>query len=138
MALKFIEVNTGINGSSPEIYAVPALTFAILIGPIFDTIRVFILRISNGVSPFMADRNHIHHRMLKLGLSHLQTTFILTTINIACIGMVLLFRNYGNSILIILMVVIYFVFNLMVLFLLRSKARESLSTSNLIFKKLNS
>jgi UDP-GlcNAc:undecaprenyl-phosphate GlcNAc-1-phosphate transferase len=138
MALKFIEINKSINGSSPEIYSVPALTFAILIGPIFDTIRVFILRIANGVSPFAADRNHIHHRMLKLGFNHLQTTLILTSINIACIGMVLLLRNYSNSILIILIAAIYLVFNGMITFFLRSKERESFAAGSLTFKKVNS
>ncbi len=131
MALKFIEVNKMVNGKLPEIYSVPALTFAILIGPIFDTIRVFIVRITNGVSPFIADRNHIHHRMLRLGFNHLQTTIILTSINIASIVTVLLLKNYGNSILILIIVSVSLVFNWMITFFLRSKERESLALKNL-------
>lgn len=138
MALKFIEVNPTLDGSSPEIYSVPALTFAILAGPIFDTMRVFILRIAKGVSPFAADRNHIHHRMLKLGFNHLQTTLILTSINIACIGLVLLLRNYSNSILIILIVAIYLILNGIIIFFVRAKEREDFAASNLTFKKVNS
>ena len=131
MALKFLGVNKGANSLSTEAFSVPALTFAILIGPIFDTIRVFIVRITNGKSPFKADRNHVHHRMLKLGFNHLQTTIILTSINIASIAMVLLFKNYGNSILIILIVLVSLVFNWMITFFLRSKERESLALRNL-------
>ena len=52
MALKFMEVSHFNGVKNPVIYPVPALTFAILIGPIFDTIRVFIIRIASGVSPF--------------------------------------------------------------------------------------
>jgi len=131
MALKFIEVNKSVNGSAPAMYSVPALTVAILIGPIFDTVRVFIIRIANGVSPFAADRNHIHHRMLRLGFNHLQTTLILAGFNIASIVMVLLLRSYGNSVLILLIILVSLVFNWLVTFFIRSKERESLTFRNL-------
>ena len=48
----------------------PAIGFAILIVPLFDTLRVVGLRILNRRSPFSPDRNHIHHFLLDLGLSH--------------------------------------------------------------------
>jgi UDP-GlcNAc:undecaprenyl-phosphate/decaprenyl-phosphate GlcNAc-1-phosphate transferase len=131
MAIKFMEVNRVSTGSSPEIYAVPAITFAILTGPIFDTARVFIMRISNGVSPFAADRNHIHHRMLKLGFNHLQTTLILTGINIISIITVILFNTYGSSALIILIVAFSLIFNWSITFFIRSKERENLALRNL-------
>jgi UDP-GlcNAc:undecaprenyl-phosphate GlcNAc-1-phosphate transferase len=131
MALKFMGVNKVAHSTSPLMYSVPALTFAIPIGPIFDTVRVFIIRITNGVSPFTADRNHIHHRMLRLGFNHFQTTIILTSINIASIATVLLFRNYGNSILILIIIGFSIVFNWMITFFLRSKEPESLAVRNL-------
>ncbi len=131
MALKFMEVNMGPNGNPVTSYPAPALTVAILIGPIFDTVRVFVLRILNGVSPFNADRNHIHHRMLKLGFNHLQTTLILTGANILTIAMVLLLRSYGNSVLIILIILMSLTFNWMITFFIRSKERESLAFRNL-------
>jgi len=131
MAIKFMEVNRVATGTSPQIYAVPAITFAILIGPIFDTARVFILRISNGVSPFVADRNHIHHRMLKLGLTHLQTTIILNGINIISIITVLLLNKYGSSALIILIITVSLMFNWSITFLIRSKERENMALRNL-------
>jgi UDP-N-acetylmuramyl pentapeptide phosphotransferase/UDP-N-acetylglucosamine-1-phosphate transferase len=131
MALKFMETGKVVSGKTPEIYCIPALTFAILIGPIFDTVRVFIIRIANGVSPFNADRNHIHHRMLRLGFNHLQTTVILTSINVASIAMVLLFKNYGSSILIVLIIFVSLVFNWMITFFIRSKERENLALRNL-------
>jgi UDP-GlcNAc:undecaprenyl-phosphate/decaprenyl-phosphate GlcNAc-1-phosphate transferase len=131
MALKFMGINKGVHSLSTETFSVPALTFAILIGPIFDTVRVFIMRITNGVPPFKADRNHIHHRMLRLGFNHLQTTIILTSINVASIAMVLLFKNYGNSILITLIILVSLVFNWLITFFIRSKERERLALRNL-------
>ena len=45
----------------------PAIGFAILIIPLFDTLRVVSIRIINRRSPFSPDRNHIHHFLLELG-----------------------------------------------------------------------
>ena len=131
MAIKFMETAKITGSSLPQIYSVPALTFAILIGPIFDTARVFIIRIASGVSPFNADRNHIHHRMLKLGFNHLQTTIILASINVVSILMVLMFSDYGNSTLIILIVTVSLAFNWMITFFIRSKERETVALRNL-------
>ena len=46
--------------------------FAVLIilYPLIDLLRVFILRLKEGKSPFKADQNHIHHFLLKKKLSH--------------------------------------------------------------------
>jgi UDP-GlcNAc:undecaprenyl-phosphate GlcNAc-1-phosphate transferase len=57
--------------------------FAVLIIPVMDTIRVVILRVFVlKRSPFSADRNHIHHVLLDIGLNHVKATFILVTFNI--------------------------------------------------------
>jgi len=131
MAIEFIEGNKFSTYGSPLIYSAPALTVAILIGPIFDTLRIFFIRLLNGVPPFTADRNHIHHRMLKLGYTHIQTTFILATINILSIAITLLFTHLGNYTLILMIFLISMLFNWLVTFLIRSKERERVSLRNL-------
>lgn len=55
----------------------PVVAMAILGYPLVDTIRVFIIRILKGHSPFSADRNHIHHRLLDLGLTHKKTVVVI-------------------------------------------------------------
>jgi UDP-GlcNAc:undecaprenyl-phosphate GlcNAc-1-phosphate transferase len=131
MAIKLIELNKFTAIKSPELYSVPALVVAILIGPIFDTLRVFVMRILNGVSPFTADRNHIHHRILRLGFTHLQTTLILACVNIGAIAMALLFNGLGNYVLIVLIFLFSVLFNWSITFFIRSKDRESLALRNL-------
>ena len=59
-----------------------AISIGIMIIPIFDTLRVFTLRIKDGHSPFSADRRHIHHLLLDLGCSHLKSTLIISAVNI--------------------------------------------------------
>lgn len=46
------------------------IPFCILAVPIFDTTSVIVQRLRTGVSPFKPDKRHLHHRLLKAGLSH--------------------------------------------------------------------
>jgi len=131
MAIKFIELNKFTVDQTPQVFSAPALSVAILIGPIFDTLRVFFVRIAKGGSPFEADRNHIHHRMLRLGFSHLQTTIILCAVNILAIVAALLLRNYGNQVLVFGTLGFAVLFNWGITFAIRSKERRSTSLRNL-------
>ncbi len=58
-------------------------SLAVLIIPIMDTFRIIIVRVFIlKRSPLKADRNHIHHVLLDIGLSHVQATGILVATNI--------------------------------------------------------
>jgi UDP-GlcNAc:undecaprenyl-phosphate GlcNAc-1-phosphate transferase len=54
-----------------------ALPLLILGLPIIDTLAVMLQRISEGRSPFAADKNHIHHRLLTLGFEHFEAVFVI-------------------------------------------------------------
>lgn len=100
LAIQFIEKNELVlhNGSSEgvKIIAAPAMAIAILIIPLFDTLRAFTLRILNKKSPFLADRNHIHHRLIDLGFSHITATYILIAVNLLFIVVVYFLQSWGN------------------------------------------
>ncbi|MBT6448789.1 MAG: undecaprenyl/decaprenyl-phosphate alpha-N-acetylglucosaminyl 1-phosphate transferase [Flavobacteriaceae bacterium] len=61
------------------------LLVSILIYPIIDVIRVFTLRLMNKKSPFIADKNHIHHNLLKYNKSHFKTTFLICCFTIVTV-----------------------------------------------------
>ena len=63
----------------------PAISIAIVFVPLFDTIKVFILRMAKGKHPFTPDKQHAHHTLLCLGLNHAQTTLYLVGLNAAFI-----------------------------------------------------
>lgn len=68
-----------------------AMVLAILSVPVFDTLRVIILRISRGGSPFRPDKTHLHHIFIRLGVSHLITTIVEILLDIIIVvGWVLL------------------------------------------------
>jgi len=56
-----------------NIYATPfnpiVVAFCPMLVPCFDVLRVFFNRIRAGKSPFLPDRTHIHHKLLRLGMS---------------------------------------------------------------------
>lgn len=96
LIVKFIEVAGNPAGKMP-IQSVPAIAFAILIVPLFDTLRVFAIRMSRGRSPFTADRHHIHHYMLALGLSHSQATSVAVLSNIGFITLAFSLQDIGTT-----------------------------------------
>jgi len=55
------------DAGTPLSSALPLLLLGV---PIIDTSMVMIERMASGHSPFKADRNHIHHRLLALGFDH--------------------------------------------------------------------
>jgi UDP-GlcNAc:undecaprenyl-phosphate GlcNAc-1-phosphate transferase len=81
-----------------------AIISALLIVPVTDTLRVFAFRISQGKSPYSADRNHLHHwiirnrishkiatlRILMLHFSILPITILMIYFNISLIGIILI------------------------------------------------
>ena len=60
----------------------PLLAVLLLLYPLVDTLRAFIIRAYNNKSPFVADRVHLHHRLADKGYQHWQAsvlTFSLST-----------------------------------------------------------
>jgi UDP-GlcNAc:undecaprenyl-phosphate GlcNAc-1-phosphate transferase len=130
LAIKFIELNKFTTENyDPVFYSAPATAVAIIIIPLFDTFRVFSLRIFNKQSPFQADRNHIHHRILRLGFNHTQTTLSLALTNIFFIYLALSLRDWGNFVLIFMFLGLCMLINWVTTVLIRVKDRKSFKIS---------
>ncbi|MEN9639644.1 MAG: hypothetical protein RLZZ262_1513 [Bacteroidota bacterium] len=76
----------------------PVLAMAILCYPLIDTLRVFTIRMFQGRSPFSADKNHIHHKLLSLGFSHRQTSLFLYGFTLAIIALALAMPAYSPNV----------------------------------------
>jgi UDP-N-acetylmuramyl pentapeptide phosphotransferase/UDP-N-acetylglucosamine-1-phosphate transferase len=73
--MSFLAVKYAMN-SPAEMPARPGallMAFSTLLVPSFDVIRVTLLRLRKGFPIFRPDKNHIHHKFLRLGLSPMQT-----------------------------------------------------------------
>ena len=60
---------------------VVAFVLSVLSVPVFDTLRVMTGRIVRGVSPFHADRSHLHHLFIEMGFSHVGTAVSVISID---------------------------------------------------------
>jgi len=84
---------------NPEPFFVPqnAVIFilTILVIPVLDTLRIIVIRLSNGQKPWVADRNHMHHLLLDKGLSHKQATFCLGSLQVIAIIGYISINNLG-------------------------------------------
>jgi hypothetical protein len=88
------------------ITAAPAVAISVLILPLYDTLRVFSIRIWQGRSPFRADRQHLHHKLIDLGLSHKKATFILVACNHLFVLFSLFMQDVGSIPLTLMMLII--------------------------------
>jgi UDP-N-acetylmuramyl pentapeptide phosphotransferase/UDP-N-acetylglucosamine-1-phosphate transferase len=99
---------------------------AIIMIPVYDSLRVFIIRLYQKKSPFKGDHNHLHHILLRLGFSHLQIMLTLSLITLILFFVSLLLQPLGSTISIAILFAIMIGFNLMVnLFQNRFKTDES-------------
>lgn len=56
------------------LFTIPLILFGL---PLFDTVRVMVQRLARGKSMFEADKNHVHHRLLAMGMNHRQAAWTL-------------------------------------------------------------
>jgi UDP-GlcNAc:undecaprenyl-phosphate/decaprenyl-phosphate GlcNAc-1-phosphate transferase len=93
LAIRFVEYvpNADTIPFVKELFS-PVLAMAIIVYALTDTFRVFILRAARGVSPFSADRNHLHHLLLDSGKSHTVTVIAIYTAAASVIGVGVLTR----------------------------------------------
>ena len=104
LGLKFYNLN--INTDMFNIQSAPAVLLGIVFIPAFDTCRVFCVRIASGLSPFFPDRRHIHHKMLRLGLTHFQSAMVIILLQTGFICLNVLLKNINISVLFALNIVL--------------------------------
>lgn len=84
LTLKFLALSPEKYDSLPFLLEnIPLIAISILIVPLFDTARVFTIRIANKKSPFSADRNHTHHILIDyFKISHRKASLIIGGFNL--------------------------------------------------------
>jgi len=132
---RFLEYQSIAPGNI-AIQSAPAVALGILIIPLFDTLRVFALRISQNRSPFSADRQHLHHILIDLGYSHLQATLIIIVSNFIFIVLTLSFQHLQNMHLIILQLSIASVLSFLSVRHLRKKRAKEFYRNQSIAKQV--
>lgn len=121
LVIRFISTRSDI--SQADFPAAPAVGIALLFIPMADMLRLVIVRMVHGNSPFEPDMQHFHHLLLGKGLTHRQVTLFILGLNALFVIYACNFQHFGNTILIISM----FVMALLVLLVLNRVSFRSKS-----------
>jgi len=121
LTLKFLALNPRAYDDLPFLLENgPLIAISILIVPLFDTARVFAIRLANKKAPFSPDRNHTHHVLIDYwGLTHKQASFIIGCFNLLFVMLFIVLgsaaKNFGMSIMLVSVVIalgyIFFKYN---------------------------
>ncbi len=82
----------------------PVIAVAILILPIIDTLNVIFIRLINRKSLIVADNNHLHHKLLKMGYTHRRSTVYIICYYCVIVLFAYFFRHLDNNLLLFLIV----------------------------------
>lgn len=77
---------------------------ALMIVPIYDTVRIFSKRIAKGKSPLKPDKSHVHHFLMRMGLRHDQVSMVLGGITCIFIALPFVFSGVTDNLLFPIMV----------------------------------
>lgn len=105
------------QGSTPVSPLFPVILLGV---PILDTLMVMAERVLKGASPFLADKNHLHHKLLRMNFYHSEAVFILYVLQAMLVTAAYLLRFYSDW----LVLLVYLGFALCVLSLIITADRN--------------
>lgn len=126
-AIKFNNINASLPaGNSYLINAAPSVSIGVLIIPLFDTVRVMLVRMMKGISPFKADKRHIHHYLLEVMGSHHKATCILLGTNILFIILSFWMRNFSIESHIIILILLAGILSFIPYYMVRRRHKRKI------------
>ena len=93
----------------------PLMVILLIIYPLSDTLRASVIRMYKGQSPFVADRVHLHHRLLDKGMSHWYASLSILIMSMSIIFMGFILSSFFSLtftclLLLFYMTVLYYLF----------------------------
>lgn len=123
LVIKFNQLNIR-HDFEFAVWGSPAVSFGILIVPLFDTVRVMFIRFLKRKSIFKPDKQHIHHLLLNLGLSHKQAVLLLVSINLMFVLFSFYFHNTFGIRTLLLLILLLAMFTFFVPTLIIAKRKK--------------
>ena len=113
LAIHFMNANYALPDSNPlKFNSTVGSAVCFVIIPLCDTLRIIILRLLKGQSPFSPDKSHVHHAIMRLGVSHSKTTIILASVNGIFILGAFLMRDLGDEVVVPIVLVVSIILSL--------------------------
>lgn len=107
-----------------HIHNIGIIALSTLVIPMFDVVRVFASRVRDGRNPFLPDKNHIHHKLLRAGLSPKMALATLLVISSAFVVVNYIIANeISQTIMILGDVVAFFLMHVIINFFISKKEK---------------
>lgn len=94
---------------NPYLHNIGIIILSTLIIPMLDVVRVMMSRIRDGRNPFLPDKNHIHHKLMRTGLSGRMTMLTILVISIAFIVSNYLVASFLSQTLMVVLDIFFFI-----------------------------
>ncbi|AJY71056.1 glycosyl transferase [Geobacter sulfurreducens] len=94
--LGFSAVTLSLSLTQGETPLSPLLPLLLVGFPVLDTLTVMTMRISRGISPFAADKNHFHHNLMRLGLTHAEAVLAIYVCQTVLVIAAVMFRYHSD------------------------------------------
>lgn len=133
--MAFLAISFAMDNKSIKPFSEGAIVVALstLIVPVFDVARVIIVRWFNKLPLFRADRSHLHHKLLRSGMSH--QTAMMTIVGLSlffCLFNILMVQYISNNIVVALDLVLWMIFTLAFNFVVNKKKEKQLETKPVV------
>lgn len=113
-SIAFLAISFAMNNHYIKPFSEGAIVvaFSILIVPVFDVARVMYVRWRMGVSVFKPDRNHLHHKFLRAGMSHHTAMIAILLLALSfCLFNIYMVELINNNIVALLDITLWLVFH---------------------------
>jgi len=116
LSIKLInDINlSAIQIANMKISSAFSIISAIIMVPVYDSFRLFLLRLYRKKSPFKGDYNHLHHILQRLGFSHKQIMLTFSLLTSMLFVMSVLLQDFGAFFSIAILLIMMIVFNVLI------------------------
>lgn len=111
---------------NPHLHNIGIIAVSTLVIPLFDVPRVFASRLRDGRNPFLPDKNHIHHKLLRTGLSGKMTMIVILLIS--CMFITLNYfvaSNLSQTLMVIMDIILFCIMHIIINYFIFKKERPA-------------
>ena len=122
LSVKFTAINPYVMSFQPDALM---LAYSFVVVPVFDVVRVSLVRMRHKVSIFQADKNHIHHKLLRTGQTQHQVLGCILLLAVAYIVLnIILWHLCDMSMLVLIDIIVWLAFHLCVNHAIRKNGQQ--------------
>lgn len=119
---------------NPYLHNVGIVILSTLTIPLLDVVRVFMSRIRDGRNPFLPDKNHIHHKLMRTGMSGRWTMVTILFLSAIVVILNYLVAQMSQTLILLLDALIFVVMHIIINYFIHKKEAMTGSRWDRVFR----